>query len=287
MSFRDNYKKLNRNIAPSDSLLNDTKEKMKTRIVKKSYFRKKYIVIGTSIAGIALLGFVLLGNNFNNKTSSNDKFVKNEENKNEFELNLKEGQHEDRVVLDNGVLNFNKDLAKNEVLLDFNITYEKNWTIEKIKEHLGIDPRPNYIPGDLKNIKSNNDNDRGVIYNADRNIEYDSFAFSYKENTNDYYDPTERLLTVEVSKGSLPIECGKYLSDKILKSNIGNVELQLEYVRTGYGPYDNDHNPSGYNDIYTAYFMYKDIGYKIQSTNLSQEEFIKVIMSVIYGEGVE
>lgn len=199
-----------------------------------------------------------------------------------IETELKDGEHTQTVKLSNGELNFNIgdfNYAQKRVNLDFAGAHKKEWTIEQVNEYLGRDFRPTELPTGLKDFS--NSGKWQVAVNSDGSMAYDSFTVGYRENDSDEYQPLERKLTIDASKGKIPFQCGIYKTDLTKKSNINGVELFVGYRKESYGPYDDNHTPTGYYDMYVAEFIYKDIGYYILSDNLTQEEFINILFSII------
>lgn len=212
---------------------------------------------------------------------------------NPFKINgLIEGQHSSRIVFGDGEygeLNF----VSVDVLsasgappyIDPAKSYEEQWSVERVIEYLGTDFRPQYVPDDLHEYR-----DDGVepfwtvVFNNDGTAVpfFFSFGATYSESFDEAYDPLRRSLHIQAAKGSLPLRCALYTTETDTPSNIRGNEVSVGYCKTDYGPYTGEEKtPAGYVDVYIAEFMYNDVGYYIESHNLTQEEFANVLWSII------
>ncbi len=90
----------------------------------------------------------------------------------------------------------------------------------------------------------------------------------YYDNTSfDYFDQDGiRNVSIEAAKGRLPLSCVVFESDCKEKSYIQDVEILM--VKIG-------------KDAYSAEFMVRDVGFRIKTFELSEEEFIDVVASII------
>lgn len=100
----------------------------------------------------------------------------------------------------------------------------------------------------------------------------------YSDSFTDEYNPLRRKLLIEVSKDELPVADVLYSFDKVEVSKAKKNELTVGVYKAPY--YDGDSKPAGYINQYIAEFIIDNVGYRIISENLSQEEFIKVLISM-------
>lgn len=194
---------------------------------------------------------------------------------------LTKGKTVSKVKLSKGVLNFTKDIpAKPAASLYFDPekTYDVVLTNEELIKYFGREFRSSYVPEGLK--ESDSGNAWYLKKNNDGTFAYDVVNVLYGEGNEDFLNPHRKELHVKVSKGKLPITCVILTSDTTINSDINGVEIGVGYLKQGYN-YDNNGKPEGYTDVYMAEFLYKGIGYEITSNNISQEEFIKVLLSII------
>jgi hypothetical protein len=214
---------------------------------------------------------------------------------------LRGGEHALRVELnegDYGELNF---LSNNGVssadrattpLFNPETMYQVNWGLEEVIEYLGADFRPQDLPADLhyyRELYSDNDGEpfwTVFCNNDDTIVDFPwSFLLVYSGNTDDWHqDPLRRRLTIEVGKGEVPFQCGLYFTESDTPSNINGNEVFVGYNKMSYGPYigsGEQRTPAGYYDIYLAEFIYKGVGYFIEGENLTQEEFVNILLSIV------
>jgi len=207
---------------------------------------------------------------------------------------LTDGQHSPKVLLgengEYGELNFLAmdtlpDIAVAPPYVDPATTYTKTWSLEQVNDYLGRDFRPGYVPNDLIEYA---DPYWTVIFNKDGTMIpfSSSFTLTYSENFNEEYDPLKRSLYIQVAKDSLPQQCSLYLTDTEAPSNIDGTDIVVGYCKMSYGPYTvtapgETSITAGYYDLYIAEFVYDGIGYCVRSENLTQKEFIEVLLSIV------
>ncbi len=194
---------------------------------------------------------------------------------------LSKGKTVSSVKLSKGVLNFienvqEKPLAK--LYFDPEKTYDLQLTDDGIVKYFGREFRPSYVPAGIKEYDSGNT--WFIKMNKDGSVAYDVVTVTYGESNEDFLNPFRKELNVKVSKGKLPITCVILTSDTKVDSNINGVKIGVGHSKIGYN-YNDNGKPEGYTDSYLAEFMYKGIGYQINSNNISQEEFIKVLLSIV------
>ncbi|MCY6370622.1 hypothetical protein [Clostridium ganghwense] len=172
---------------------------------------------------------------------------------------LKDDEHSSVVELSNGILNFGESTPPMDSILYFDpeTTTKRLLTQKEYIEYLGVDPRLSYIPTGLIEQPVNN---LKIIENKNGTMAFDNGCFNYSSKDN------KKFLTVTTSKGGYPKDCAFIANESDSKSNINGIE-----VNVGYNQYN----------MYVATFMFKGIGYEITSTNITQKEFINVLISIL------
>lgn len=193
---------------------------------------------------------------------------------------LTAGNHEDQVQLTDGLLAFSEEIVWQDTgakVQPGDATWV-TWDYETAVAYLGWDFRPRWIPPDLALAP------QPILFQvpldgANRVVD-NNFALSYAAHGEWEYDPLLRQCTVEVGKGGLPDRCGLYLTDAAGPSSIGGHPVYVGHCKTTYGPYDPDtHEPAGTFDRYVAEFEKDGLGFVLVSDNLTQEEFIRILLS--------
>ena len=219
--------------------------------------------------------------------SDKDKNLKRENNINivtDLEEYVQEVELTDGHIFFNSCLALESDIA----YYDPNIAHLEKWNTEQVTAYLGNTFVPSYIPKDLKTCQEsytgtfmseylNNTMWWTVAYDNDIII-YDNFGVFYSDSFTDEYNPLRRKLLIEVSKDELPVADVLYSFDKVEVSKVKKNELTVGVYKAPY--YDGDSKPAGYINQYIAEFIIDNVGYRIISENLSQEEFIKVLISM-------
>lgn len=170
---------------------------------------------------------------------------------------------------------------------------ELKWDKEEILEYYGKDLTPAYIPEGLMASAKNN-TELTAFRKKDGEIARDLLWLDFY---NDYYEDgspklTENIaapkgITVKASKvGIFDNDCYVFIPEnEKITSNIGGTEVVFGYCSMEYGPYDPDtYEPTGHYDMYIAEFEYDNIHYQITAKQLNENEIIKVVGSIIYGE---
>lgn len=169
------------------------------------------------------------------------------------------------------------------------------WDSVDIVKYYGSDLNPAYIPEGLVPASSNGT--ASVYITKDGKIVEDIVALYFYH---DYYADGSPKLTDDVAavKGfSLEAsrlgrfdECCIAVPDggKVQTTDIGGVCVTFGHHTIDYGPYDPDtHEPSGQYDRYTAEFVSGGISYRITTDQLAQDEIVKIVSSIIFGEVAE
>ncbi len=128
-------------------------------------------------------------------------------------------------------------------------------TYEEILEYYGAELEPD-VPEDLKREQD----ERYGIWKRNGEIYHDNNGLRY------YNEDVTRDVHVEAAKGRLPVTCVLFVDDHKEKSYIQDVEIVM--VKIG-------------KESYSAEFMVRDVGFRINTFGLSEEEFVDVVASII------
>lgn len=175
---------------------------------------------------------------------------------------LNKSKCEEKVSLSNSTLYFN--YQKNKYIDSFNIKlpkrkYTKNYNIKNyIDSYLKCNPIPNYLPEELLNKTNKN---QTIYYNLNGDLIDDKFILNYKYNTKELSIVTTKF---NISK----ISCINNIKNMKL-SYINNTKLKISYCNT----------KSSF--MYFAEFKYKNVYFFIESKNISQKDFTKILLSII------
>lgn len=169
------------------------------------------------------------------------------------------------------------------------------WDSAAIAKYYGSDLTPAYIPEGLVPAESNGM--ASVYIKKDGKIVEDMVWLGFYH---DYYADGSPKLTDDVAavKGfSLEAsrlgkfdDCGVVMPDgeTAETTDIGGVSVTFGHYTSDYGPYDPDtHEPAGQYDRYTAEFTLDGISYRITTDQLAQDEIVKIVSSIIFGEVAE
>lgn len=271
--FRDDYKKANENISPSQELISNTAKLMKqelnkqlsknneisadstdnsnslknhNKIIDINHRKNSKRSMNKYLLAAAGISFCLLSTYVINHYVKNDRIV----------TYLSDKEFVSDVELKDGNLSFDNDyvvpLENNDYLSTENII-SKDYTVSEYIEYLGFDPKPSYIPSNIKDLTPNSQplftTNKDVIIN-------DNYTFTYGND--------DCSLKVTVSKDHLP-KNSKTSSEP--SSRINSTKLTTSF-------------DSSTNE-YFASFIYNSVGYNIQSKNISQKDFIKILLSII------
>lgn len=169
------------------------------------------------------------------------------------------------------------DVGLSRILLE----HGQAWSLSKILDYWGFDPLPTELPEGL--VAEFDETSTWKYAEADGQV-WDQFSFQWGDGL-DVYDPLERRLTVTVS-GSEIFNCGiNFFDDELLPSTIGGVEMYLGRREVSYGPYtdgpDGEKIPAGYYPLMEADFEYGGLQFQVTAENLSEEEFVAVLSSMV------
>jgi len=190
------------------------------------------------------------------------------------------GQHKSDIILDNGELHFIEDIGISPnaapPYINPEMTTKEKWDLDAVIDYLGRDFRLSSFPDNLM-APPEGELYWSVIFNKDgTKVPYSfTFGLNYRENYYDEYNPLRPSLNVKVAKGELPFQCSLYETESKSLSFINDTEIIVGHCQLS------NVTPEVYIDVYVAEFMYKDVGYHIKSENLTQEEFISVLLSIV------
>ena len=171
-----------------------------------------------------------------------------------FITKLDAGNHTSQVELTDGFLSFMQEsggLKFNPPLqLSSPEIHKEEWKTERYMEYLGARVEPGYLPEGMVV-----EHESAVVYvSADGGIHRDCYTMRFTSD--------DGALEISISKGKLPPQCDTKRGED---SHIGNKSLAVGVSKD--------------NNTYWAQFMLDDAGVYIETTNISQEEFIKTLHS--------
>lgn len=197
-----------------------------------------------------------------------------------------------KMELTNGTLFFNEYIPTTNDIAYFNpdTAYTEKWNLEQVTKYLNTSFYPSYIPKTLKLYKNfyngtfisefmNKSMYWTVAFDKDVNSPvYDNFGLFYSNSFDTEYNPLRKNLYIEVSKNKIPASDIIYSYKTTKKSKIGNTELTIGFYKAPY--YESTKEPMGYSKHFVAEFIADNVGYRIKSENLSQKDFIKILISL-------
>ncbi|MCL2099070.1 MAG: hypothetical protein FWH24_01360 [Oscillospiraceae bacterium] len=151
-------------------------------------------------------------------------------------------------------------------------TYRETWDWSRVIEYLGKDITPDYLmPGLQTNPWKENLNI--VIFNNDGSIAYDGIWLEYYTEY-PYEDGSQSIggnstgIRIIASKMEGINDCGIVWEEDIEESLLNGV-----IVRFGHRSFENW-------EMYVAEFSKDGINYYVQSSNISEQEFVKMVDSL-------
>ncbi len=197
-----------------------------------------------------------------------------------------------KIKLANGTLFFNNYIPTTNDIAYFNpdTAHTEKWNLEQVTEYLGTSFYPSYIPKTLKLCENfysgtfiSESMDKSIYWtvafeNDKDSPIYDNFGLFYSNSFNNEYNPLRKNLYIEVSKNKIPESDTVYSYKTTKKSKIGNIELTIGFYNAPY--YKSSKECVGYSKHFVAEFIADNVGYRIKSENLSQEDFIKILTSI-------
>lgn len=187
----------------------------------------------------------------------------------------------------------NTELIK--VIHDTRSVDNVTWDSAAIAKYYGGDLIPAYIPEGLVPARSNGT--ASVYITKDGKMVEDMVALYFYH---DYYADGSPKLTDDVAavKG-FSLEASRLgkldgccmampVGEAAEPTDIGGVSVTFGHCLVDYGPYDpNTHEPAGQYERYTAEFTLDGISYRITTDQLAQDEIVKIVSSIIFGEVAE
>ena len=120
-----------------------------------------------------------------------------------------------------------------------------------------------YIPQLL--VENDLNENKRVYIDKDGIVTYDNITYRYSEKLNNPGADTASL-SVTMAKGKMPIFDEVFNGELTNESSIKDVKLSI----------------TCFNETsYVTSFMYDGIGYDVKASRISQEDFIKVLISII------
>lgn len=175
---------------------------------------------------------------------------------------LNKSKSEEKVSLSNSILYFNHEKIKYKDSFNIKLPskkYTKNYGIEDyFNSYLKHNPIPDYLPQELLNSTKNN---QILYYDLNGKIIDDKFILSYKYDTKELLIVTTKINISKISNiNNIKNIKPSYIYDTKIKLCYCNNKSSLSYY---------------------AQFKYKDIYFFIESKNISQEDFVKVLLSIV------
>lgn len=194
-----------------------------------------------------------------------------------------------KVELKDGVLYFNDyTTAESDIAYFSESARTEQWDTTQVTDYLGVSFTPSYVPAGLSlcetpysdTFLSETVNDTmywTVAYEND-SLVFDNFGLFYSDSFSEEYNPLRKTLVIEVSKHKLPQSDVLYHYDTTEASTLQSIPLTIGAYQSPY--YEGGDQPAGYVPCYVAEFMDQDVGYRVRSENLTQQEFIDVLHSL-------
>lgn len=141
---------------------------------------------------------------------------------------------------------------------------KKELSLEEVNRYYGRDMSDCYVPS---NLKKNNTKDKFNFYYDGDKVTSDCSTLWYSAEG----ESTNRLpyLEIEFEKGRIPLSDVIYQNSGLRKSTVNGKEVSFTADF-----------PEG-SSVYTAEFLNNGIGYRVSATAVPQEEFMKVVSSLI------
>lgn len=146
----------------------------------------------------------------------------------------------------------------------------KDYTMEELAAFFGRDPLPK-IPNGFKAQSSGTN----ITFGPDGKMLFMS-SLSYSK---DIENPDAPSINIMLNKNALPPKDCIYTSD-VKESVIGSTKVVIGAI-TMEDKFDASGKPTEFYDVYTAEFIYNEIGYNIIAKRIDGETFIDLINSII------
>lgn len=179
------------------------------------------------------------------------------------------------------VNDFDSIMAAAPLYFDPNKYDEVIWSEDEIVDYYGKELTPAYIPEELSETIS-----QRVIVSKTGEVCMDTVNFNFyhaydEDGTPKYTEDVaaKHGFSLTVSKIGLLRDCLYILPDNEVKSSdIGGVAVTI-----GYRLMTTSDNPEMAYDLYVAEFEIDDIKYQIVAEQMSLDEVVKVVASIVYG----
>lgn len=175
--------------------------------------------------------------------------------------------------------------------VDFYLTHEEvEWTQEEIAAWYGkSDFTPAFVPDGLLPAQGNNS---ATVFTKDGEVVVDllrlAFYAGYHEDGSPRGDETTAIprgFSLNVSKNNThPFRDWLHWNEAVETSSIAGTDVIITHAVYPYGPYDDDHQPAGYYDWYSAEFELDGLKYEVDARRLTLEEVAAVTASIITGD---
>lgn len=174
-----------------------------------------------------------------------------------------------------GTININKieGIVSSKLLIPEGST-SKDYTIQQLIEFFGRDPMPK-VPEEFK-AQSNGTN---ITFGPDGKMLFMS-SLSYSK---DIDNPDAPSIDIRLNKNALPLTDCRYTSD-VKESLIGSTKVVIGAL-TMEDKFDVNGKPTESYDVYSAEFIYNEIGYNITAKRTDGETFINLLNSIILNSG--
>ena len=171
-----------------------------------------------------------------------------------FVTKLDADRHTSQVELTDGLLSFVQESGGLTFAPPLQLSSpeirKEEWEPERYIEYLGVEVTPGYLP-------------EGMVLEDESTVVYVSVGGSiHRDCYTMHFASEEGVLEISASKGKLPPQCDPRRAED---SQIGDKPLAAGVSKD--------------NKTYWAQFMLDDVGFYIETTNISQEEFIKTLHS--------
>ncbi len=172
-----------------------------------------------------------------------------------------------------------RDIIKTEVFINelstglsedraiYNLSWDDFVSMEKeeLIKFYGVNIFPTVIPNDIFEVPEEvkpgvfkRDKGKGEVYHSQNLVNYYSNDFT-------------RSINIEVAKGEIPFTCVSF--------NVDNNDVKESIINNN--PVTIGHYIANADSYYYALFIYKDVGFIVSATNLTQTEFIDMLSSIL------
>jgi hypothetical protein len=148
--------------------------------------------------------------------------------------------------------------------------YSKDYTLPQLTEFLGRDPLPKIPQGFTAASNITN-----ITFDAQGKMLFMS-ALSYSKDIN---NPDAPSIDIKLNKSTLPPKDCIYSSEP-KESIIGSTKVVIGSLSMG-DKFDAEGKPTAFYDVYSAEFIYDEVGYNITAKKIDGETFINLLNSII------